>query len=579
MEDKQLNLNRPLISVRRFSPVVGSEKDVQTKNKRSIPSVPLPPFYKSELKSGPVSNPGTIPFTWEKSPGRPKEERKPQTLDHPPIIPKLPPGRIPEVKRQENSSVGRREAGKTSSSTLSVPSIEENVTNFEGSDSGDGDEAYLDALDTLSRTESYFLSCTVSCLSGLDGPEVAPSGTFSTDAQTMDFMMGRFLPAAKAMTSEMPQHGTWKQPVLVKEQPRQSRELVSGNKRPPLNRSRPNDVPPYCPHEFEEEESADEDDEDDEPGNLSTKVCGLLPRFCVKSSLCVLNPVPVMSVRTRVPMSSVKRTQAGSSSAGFCQQTKNERMRVAIHEQRSIAGPQKTEMRKKLEGSSLYRRLQGSGASPWQNELPKSRFYEEGGFPDIPEEAQIDGINGFRSQKRSPDPLRELLADHSPEKGIDSASPMVEKTAYVDSVHKAVSLEETPSVDAILTNIEKSNIPREDQDLCGESIASADVKLPRKGYLDYEDHQQQQFKKVENIENYQEIKSHCPAPPPPPKSPSESWLWRTLPSISTRNPPSLSFLATKVNYPLHASKTPSVDPKWETVVKTKKDLITAAPKS
>lgn len=251
-------------------------------------------------------------------------------------------------------------------------------------------------------------------------------------------------------------------------------------------------------------------------------------------------------------------------------------MRVAIHEQRSIAGPQNTVMRKKLVGSSLYRRLQGSGTSPWQNELPKSRFNGGGGFPNIPEEAQIGGINGFRSQKRSLEPFRELLGGHSPKEGIDSASPMVEKTVYVDSVHKAVSpkfkaLEETPSVNAILTNIEKSNISCKHQDLCEESIASADVKLPGNGYLDYGDHkqQQQQFKKVENIENCQEIKSHCPAPPPPPKSPSESWLWRTLPSVSTRNLPPLSFLA------IHATKTPPADPKWETVVKTKKVRQTA----
>lgn len=624
MEDKQLNFNRPLLSVRRFSPIVGSDKDVKTKNKRYIPSVPVPPSYKSELKSGPVSNPGTVPFTWEKSPGRPKDERKPQSVDHPPIIPKLPPGRIPEVKQQENSSITRREGGKTPSSTLSVPSVDENVTNFEGSDSGDGDEAYLDALDTLSRTESYSLNYSINGLSGLDGPEVGPSGNFSPDAQTRDFMMGRFLPAAKAMTFETSQHGLWKQPA-VKEQPRQLKEVISGDKRPPLNRSRPNNISPYYPQYYKEEESADEeeDDEYDEPGNLSNKVCGLLPRFCLKSSLCLLNPVPGVSVRTRVPTSSVKKTQASSSSTGFRQETKNERMRVAIHEQRLIAGPPKTEMHQyrdattnkynqvqKLEGSSLYRRLQGSATSPRQNELPKSRFYEEEGFPDIPKEAKVDGTSGFNSQKISPNTFRELLADRSPEREIDSASPVVEKTLYVDSVHKAVS----PKF-AICTNIEKPDILneevtlkvkssnladcsphsfsgksdqemgmeipkgfRQDQDLCKESIAPANVKFSTDGYLDYED-PQQQFTKVEKVENSQEIKSDFPAPPPPPKSPSESWLWRTLPSMSTRNSPSLSFLGTKMNSPLHTSKMPSVDPKWETIVKTKKDLVTAARKN
>ncbi|GAB4859676.1 hypothetical protein Ancab_011155, partial [Ancistrocladus abbreviatus] len=58
--------------------------------------VPYLPYYKSELKSGPVWDPGPIPFQWEQIPGKPKDEDKPQwmALEYPPLAPKLPSGMI-----------------------------------------------------------------------------------------------------------------------------------------------------------------------------------------------------------------------------------------------------------------------------------------------------------------------------------------------------------------------------------------------------------------------------------------------------------------------------------------------------
>ncbi|THG21698.1 hypothetical protein TEA_019003 [Camellia sinensis var. sinensis] len=630
MEDKQLDFNQPILSVRRFSSTASSEKNVKRKTDKSLPSLPPLPTYKSELKSGPVRNPGTVPFLWEKSPGRPKDEGKSKTqaLERPP---KLPPGRITKIKQQAPDK------GSEDLSSQNVSSVEENIAKFESSkdtteeessdDSGDGDEAYLDALDTLSRTESFFLNCSLSGLSGLDGPEVKPSGTFSTDVQTRDFMMGRFLPAAKAMACETPQYASWKPPV-AQEQPSQLRKVISADQRPPVYRSRPNILPNYAEYNREEEESDDEGDDDyNEPGNLSTRVCGLLPRFCL------LNPVPGISVRThRTPMSTLSRTHAKSSSRG--QETKNERMRVVTHEQRSIVEPQKPELREhknevsnkynqvphqsssqKLEGSFLYRHLQGTIVSPQQNELPQSNFSAEKRFLDISKEAEIDENN-----KRE----------------IGSASPVVEKTLYVDSVHKVVSLklnsfssdwkglpksmyndleiaqkvgglEGTPLVDPSLKVIEKSNIMdekvtlqpkslnhvdssllyfsgksdqevgkkmrkgfRKDQDLCQESITFTNLKSASNVYRDFED-QPRQLTKVDNVEeNNQEINSQFPLPPPLPKSPSESWLWRTLPSMSSKNSSSRSHLGTIMNSRHQASKMASVDPKWETIVKTKK---------
>ncbi|XP_057506219.1 uncharacterized protein LOC130789467 [Actinidia eriantha] len=641
MEDKQLDFNQPLLSVRRYSSTAGSEKDVKQKTGYPLPGIPVLPSYKSELKSGPVRNPGTVPFTWEQCPGRPKDERKSraQPPEQPHIIPKLPPGRIMEVKQPAPDKVSEdssgREVGKVPSSLRSISSIEESITKFESSrdaiqdkdssDSGDGDEAYQDALDTLSGTESFFLNCSISGLSGLDGPEVKPSGTFSMDPQTRDFMMGRFLPAAKAMASETPQYASRKQPV-VKEQPRQLRQIINGDKRPPLHRPRAYNLPNFLENN-KEEESDDEDDDFDEPGNLSTKACGLLPKFCLKGSLCLLNPVPGMSVRTRVPMSRANRTQARSASAGSCQETENERMRVASLEKISIGGPRKcnTVARgkynqaphqssyQKLEGSSLYRRLQG-------NELPQSSFCEEKGSLDVPKEAEIDQINGFSSQKGCPNSFEELLADQSTKSELGFASPVVEKTLYVDSVHKMVSpklnsfssdwkdlpnsirkdleiaakvtgLEETPSVDSLLQVIDKSNITSEEVILQPKISNPADTSLLsfpgksdqemgmeiRKGFG--QDQDQRKLTEVENVENFQDANSQCPLPPPLPKSPTESWLCRTLPSMSTKNASSCSYLGLRMNTRHQSSKTSSVDPKWETIVKTTKEVITPASKN
>ncbi|GFS34004.1 arginine N-methyltransferase, putative [Actinidia rufa] len=554
MEDKKLDFNQPLLSVRRYSSTTGSEKDVKRKTSYPLPGVPVLPSYKSELKSGPVTNPGTVPFTWEQCPGRPKDERKSRT--QPPeqchIIPKLTAWEDYGIQKMQSK-------------------IRKVLI------SGDSDEAYQDALDTLSRTESFCLNCSVSGLSGFDGPEMKPSGTFSTDPQTRDFMMGRFLPAAKAMASETPQYASRKQPA-VKEQ---SRQIINEDKRPPLHRPIAYNLPNYA-EDDKEEESDGEDDDFDEPGNLSTKVCGLLPKFCLKGSLCLLNPVSGMSVRTRVPMSPAVRTQARFASTGSCQETENERVRVASHEQRSIGGPRKTELREynnvarrnynrvphqssyqKLEGLSLYRRLQG-------NELPQSSFCEEKRSLDVPKEAEIDQINSYSSQQGYPKSFQELLADQSTKSELGSASPVVEKTLYVDSVHKMVS----PKLNSFSSD--RKDLPnsiRKDSEIVAKVKGSEDTPSEMgmailKGFG--HDQDQQKLAEVENVENFQEVDSQFPLPPPLPKSPTESWLWRTLPSMSTRNASSISYLGARMNTRHQVSKTSMVDPKWETIVKTTK---------
>lgn len=313
MEENQLDFNQPLLSVRRFSSTAASENDSKRKTDKSSIKRPPLPAYKSELKSGPVSNPGTVPFVWEKTPGRPKNEDKLQTrpVEGPRITPKLPPGRVLKVE-QQNFDKGPKGTSVTQSRTESTAYDSQSVASSEykkeviqekgNSDSDDGDEAYVDARETLSRTESFFMNCSVSGLSGWGDQDVKSSETLSADQQARDFMMGRFLPAAKAMASETPQiQYTYRKPLVTHEQPREIR------KKPSVATSRPLDqkwqkVLPYYAQDMNQEESEDESDDE----NYAPKVCGLFPSFCL------LNPIPGLRMEDRILSSAVHGVQGKS---------------------------------------------------------------------------------------------------------------------------------------------------------------------------------------------------------------------------------------------------------------------------
>jgi hypothetical protein len=191
MEDKKLDFNQPLLSVRRVSSTaVYSQAENKRKTDNSLPKIPPLPVYKSELKSGPVSNPGTVPFNWEKTPGKPKDERKARTptREQPHTGPKLPPGRFPNVKQQDwdkdskTMTITQYKPENFLPKSQNISSLDKNVNKYEsskekmevkeGSGSEDGDEAYLDALDTISRSESFSMNCSISGLSSLDAPDV-----------------------------------------------------------------------------------------------------------------------------------------------------------------------------------------------------------------------------------------------------------------------------------------------------------------------------------------------------------------------------------------------------------------------
>ncbi|KAF7146492.1 hypothetical protein RHSIM_Rhsim04G0074600 [Rhododendron simsii] len=144
MEEKQLNFNRPLLSLRRFPSTVSTETDEKKRTGKSLPNVRRIPCYRPELKSGPVRIPGTVPFVWEQYPGRPKAKAESHTQTRSPIIPKPPPGRVLKAKPTVPRNVYEKQV---------ISSVGENaVEEKECFDSGDGSKAHVDARNTLQPT-------------------------------------------------------------------------------------------------------------------------------------------------------------------------------------------------------------------------------------------------------------------------------------------------------------------------------------------------------------------------------------------------------------------------------------------
>ncbi|XP_059301287.1 uncharacterized protein LOC132053329 [Lycium ferocissimum] len=502
MEDKQLKFNQPLLSVRRISSAVISQRDEKKKTDNYFPAMTCPPHYKSELKSGLVGKPGTVPFRWEHSPGRPKDERGPKT--HLTEKPKLPPG----WKLRDNHDFDQ--TGKIQNTMPSFTSSDENVKKIESFDSSkemmhdkekieseDGDETYLDALDTLSRTESSYLNCSVSGLSEFDEPDSNP--------RTKDFMMGRFLPASKAMasdkTSETPYYVRKKQPP-VEDHQRQMMKVINGDRRPQLRYGPSFTL--YHSQAHEEEEESDDDGYNNE--NLSTKICGLLPHFCLKSSFRHLNPIPAMGVRTRIPVSPVSRTRTGSSSTASCSGTENEQSTSDISEQRSVVGSVTTQLHEDKND------VKGRADSTYANDI-----YKNNTIISTNPEVKCLGLEERPSQRF-----------HE----VDVLTPVVEKTLYIDTVHK---MDSSAKIVPDSEGREKTRKP---------------------------------IQRREGLENSCKVHPEFfPVPPPLPKSPSDSWLCRTL---STKNAPSRAYIGTVLNPTNQPSKPLPSDPKWETIVKMTK---------
>ncbi|GMG98522.1 hypothetical protein Nepgr_000362 [Nepenthes gracilis] len=634
MEDKLLNFDQPLLSVRRGGPSTATlpNKDRKMTN-NSIPCISHLPYYKSELKSGPVTNPGAVPFRWEQIPGTPKDDSKPhaKALEPPLLAPKLPPGRsvnhIPKAldMASKDSCSSKTEAENDPHSPPDFSSLDKNSMEPERSEeeveenrysTEDEDSIYVDALDVLSHRETFVLNCSVSGVSGLDGPDMKPSRTFS-DPQTRDFMMGRFLPAAKAVASEMPQFPSRKQPKLVKKV--MTWDLQSS--RYPMPATSLHYTRDKAKGENEED---DDDEEEDYDGtkNLSAKACGLFPRFCL------LNPIPGIRDKGQVPISSVHVGHKNPASVGSYSKIENKENRTAVHARKPIPSLHKSEVGDKADylkcelntitsgESSVQGHLVGNGIAPYRNALPHSFFHEEKGFLGIPEEAKVPSDSKHHPHKKGYRKIHEFLADQNTDEELDGANSTIEKTLYIDSVQKMESQNLNSSssesrgtadsvrtaafnyslqdalylcggdekamsqsknldiVDCISLALDKSGQEMQndrmnkfqlDKDLNLDFNTSACLKQCCRQELDVN---VQQLAKTDAKETSNDGSPPLLLPPPLPKSPSESWLSRTLPHISSRNPSSRSHTGIQLHWGNTTSQPARVDSKWETIIES-----------
>jgi hypothetical protein len=109
------------------------------------------------------------------------------------------------------SSIKGKSNGTVSNRPYSVNPFSQNHAYEDGLDMEDCDD-FSDALETLSQTETCTVACSVSLVSGMEDQDLRSKSRF-VDPQTRNFMIDRFLPAAKAMASESPQQTSRRPPV------------------------------------------------------------------------------------------------------------------------------------------------------------------------------------------------------------------------------------------------------------------------------------------------------------------------------------------------------------------------------
>ncbi|XP_010666070.2 uncharacterized protein LOC104883279 [Beta vulgaris subsp. vulgaris] len=590
MEGKQLNFNRPLLSVRRGSSVTGPPENERDNTRRNLP--PLP-YYKSELKSGPVRNPGVVPFKWEHKPGRPKDKNTVQkdSLERLPPTPKLPPGRIinhvqkqtDEILRDTSTYSSRYQAEINDPHSLQNSSHDQVFSEVEGSEkdkeekgissSEDDNITYVDARDTLSRNDSFF-NCSVSGVSGVDCP--ASSGAFS-DPQTRDFMMDRFLPAAKAVASDTPPFASRRNPV-AREQAKPMTKVIKWKKQPPQYYSIPDTLPNSINGEWKDEEE-DEEDESDESEDLSVKLCGLMPRFCL------LNPIPGMRDHVE-EISRVRSVRTRSSNATACRDNKHKDM-IKDNSRGELKRTSHQYAPAPMNESLMDIHLSCNGMARHKSASPQSFLDREKKLLGLPGEPRdfhgsklnLPHIGHTRFELATPRDTEEITSS--------VVNPADEKTVYVDSEkmvesrHSNSSTSESrgrnPSVDYSVQDIKSLCCNEEKATLQSESPETEFSTLPtsEKSCLDVREDMKNLRKDDRDVnsdvETYQPPKpaaksmkhsekysSPLTMTPLLPKSPSESWLSRTL---SSRNSSSKSYLAN------HAFRLSPMDPKRERVLK------------
>ncbi|KAD4982843.1 hypothetical protein R6Q59_002478 [Mikania micrantha] len=480
MDNNGLNINLPLLSVRRSSSISSSKKNENQKTGSYLTVRPSIESCKAGSTSNPMMNPGSVPFGWEHSPGRPKNERNKQiqSMENSPSLPKLPPGRFFKSRKMIKPECSKSTKKDTSGSRVYDVKY-------------DDEDTHMDAVATVSLSESLH-NCSASGI----GSDVKPSGIHQAESKTRDFMLGRFLPAARAMASDAPQH-TFKK-LSIEDKPQEVKKLVNMDNN----------------HDKEEEEDDyDSDYEYHEHGKQSSKFCGLIPRFCSA------NAVHGTSLSVKLPISPANKTQASSSSGSSFRETNSEPARSGVYKHRSVSSVLRSEFIEpaNIEGSKLYSRLQGPAIGDLSGSI-QSTLSE-----------QSDS-----SSKKKGISFRELLADKSTNEitETDSQDSIFEKTLYVDTIHTSESPKENAASSCMKPQSSFNELLESEHEESKHDLKTSKCKNPdHDAELEWFDDDPKINLK---LKAYYTKLFENPAPPPLPKSPSDSWLCRTLPSVSSK---------------------------------------------
>ncbi|KZV51086.1 hypothetical protein F511_01878 [Dorcoceras hygrometricum] len=587
MEHRQLNFDAPLISVRRFSsPIRSSDQRVENTQPHRQKSLPL---TKSEFEMEEVTKPASVPFQWEKIPG--KSKGGVYTPEEPCITPSLPPAMVSDAIRRNSGEIPRMAPGRISgplrynsgeiprvipgrvSSSSRYNSVErssdqniyrtqmetlpfmdhaslleklnESLDCKDESDTGSENEECSDGLYSHSRTESSSFNYSVSGLSGNHSSCGKPSGTFSVDVQTRDFMMNRFLPAAKAVVLETPQYVV-KKPLVVNEPPKEQIKKVISCQNKPLPKQYGFDSMQQRSEYTDYVESEDEQ-QSPVPVKKRGKIWGIIPRLCVKNTLCLFSPLPGIKPRSQTPSFSsgeirrpAQKAYSGPLYKNSCHPTPQKKFHSGLLSrdlqeiEKKLAGDSNqilNSLGSYKSGLSPLRRNRSGVISPYRNESTKPPHHEGAGFVGLPKEVGNESAMKIASSRKM------LLALQ------DVSRNQINGTLKPDGAIDGVK---DIKMDQLSTK--KCRPPLE-----------PDVNFGAKDENGVESDDQREFVPAC-------MKS--PLPPPLPKSPSESWLWRTLPSTPLGN----SFLPPRSKSPFGSKKQAQqgsmTDTKWETIVKS-----------
>ncbi|BAD87594.1 unknown protein [Oryza sativa Japonica Group] len=616
---------------------------------RSVRHADALPYHKADLNSGPVRHPGAVPFVWEQRPGQPKSVRtrrappSPTTASHPQPLehgvedeidgspyhdalgehyvgilhgvdaspacsrtgaPAPAPARDEKRAQVAEAAVLQAKKEVTEKQVVSVAAVLR-----KGDDDDDDEERFSDALDTLSRTESFTVNCSVSGLSGM--PEPTSRAAAGAEAGVRGIMMDRFLPAAQAVAIGSPQY-TFRKAGAASATSNSGRELAraagsnaSGSSGDDPGRRTPVQLPyQHLPPNYlscsypRREEQEDEDDDDDydvhSTRGFASKGCGLLPSLCVKGSLLLLNPMPAM--KRGKPRGNGRVREFASKGRGrgapspLARSSQNKHLGCASNGSWEDVYKHKLEQkyvrpgedgRSKLtsesnqltfwsdsqagNGSSPFHHSAGGGMSPYYRDVVLSSSSKaDESFGTGVKEDKMSSSNGSSSLGRDHDRGSLLGSDRSSLKGSSSISSGLDRPVHVESMdhrgdidsetsHSVLLLDSRTSLDAGGCGsqlgeqiVGKNPIGKgEDNDPLTERVSEvtectllAPSEKLRSVNLD-------DGKTSGHLEDSSVSKRDMPLqsllPLPVPRSPSESWLSRTLPSVTSK-PPVPSFL-------------------------------------